>query len=52
MFLEAFAAGPKLVVFGAPNRDGVGAAGQGGRIRTVVADAREAFLTRERFPSG
>ncbi|HSR89750.1 MAG TPA: XdhC/CoxI family protein [Gemmatimonadales bacterium] len=51
VFLEAFARRPKLVVFGAghiamslvPLAKAVG-------FRTTVADAREAFLTRERFP--
>ena len=50
-FLEVFARRPKLVVFGAghiamalvPLAKAVG-------FRTIVADAREAFLTRERFP--
>ncbi|HTG83944.1 MAG TPA: XdhC/CoxI family protein [Gemmatimonadales bacterium] len=51
LFLEVFARRPKLVVFGAghiamalvPLAKAVG-------FRTMVADAREAFLTRERFP--
>jgi xanthine dehydrogenase accessory factor len=51
VFLEVFARRPKLVVFGAghiamalvPLAKAVG-------FRTIVADAREAFLTRERFP--
>lgn len=51
VFLEVFARRPKLVVFGAghiamalvPLAKAVG-------FRTMVADAREAFLTRERFP--
>src|SRR5262245_10709713 len=51
VFLEVFARQPKLVVFGAgqiamalvPLAKAVG-------FRTIVADARETFLTRERFP--
>jgi len=51
LFLEVFARRPKLVVFGAghiamalvPLAKAVG-------FRTIMADAREAFLTRERFP--
>jgi xanthine dehydrogenase accessory factor len=51
IFLEVFARRPKLVVFGAgqiamalvPLAKAMG-------FRTIVADAREAFLTRERFP--
>jgi Xanthine and CO dehydrogenases maturation factor, XdhC/CoxF family len=33
-----------------PYRDGVGALAKAVGFRTMVADAREAFLTRERFP--
>jgi xanthine dehydrogenase accessory factor len=51
VFLEVFARRPKLVVFGAghiamalvPLAKAVG-------FLTIVADAREAFLTRDRFP--
>jgi xanthine dehydrogenase accessory factor len=51
VFLEVFARRPKLVVFGAgqiamalvPLAKAVG-------FQTIVADAREAFLTRERLP--
>ena len=51
VFLEVFARRPKLVLFGAghiamalvPLAKAVG-------FRTIVVDAREAFLTRERFP--
>src|ERR1043166_47605 len=51
VFLEVFPRRPTLLVFG-----GVHTAPQLGRLakplgfRTVVADGREAFLTRERFP--
>ncbi|HEU5154681.1 MAG TPA: XdhC/CoxI family protein [Gemmatimonadales bacterium] len=51
VFLEVFARRPKLVIFGAgqiamalvPLAKAVG-------FQTIVADARETFLTRERFP--
>jgi len=52
VFLEVFARQPRLVIFGGVHiAIALVALAQALGYRTIVADGREAFLTRERFPS-